>query len=214
MEYDALFKILLVGDSGVGKTSMITMFTEPSAVWDPNFVSTIGVDFKVNTVHRPNNKTVKLQIWDTAGQERFRGIISSYYRGAHGIILVYDVTDIETLRHISTVWMNEIQKYANPEAKMVLVGNKTDLATSFSLRSVRSLAKQMMENSNGAIIASLETSAKMRSNIDSAFLYLVDGLLASYSVLNSSHQTKKDTFKLRPGIPVQLHPSSSSSCSC
>ena len=95
--YDYLFKLLLIGDSGVGKSSLLLRFSDDT--YDTNFNSTIGVDFKIKTVDL-DGKVVKLQIWDTAGQERFRTITCSYYRGAHGIIIVYDVTDTESFDNV------------------------------------------------------------------------------------------------------------------
>ena len=95
--YDYLFKLLLIGDSGVGKSSLLLRFSDDT--YETNFNSTIGVDFKIKTVDL-DDKVVKLQIWDTAGQERFRTITSSYYRGAHGIIVVYDVTELDTFNAV------------------------------------------------------------------------------------------------------------------
>ena len=96
-EYDYLFKLLIIGDSGVGKSCLLLRFAE--GTYTDSYISTIGVDFKIHTVNL-DGKVVKLQIWDTAGQERFRTITSSYYRGAHGIIVVYDVTDQETFSEL------------------------------------------------------------------------------------------------------------------
>merc|ERR1711966_349389 len=95
-DYDYLFKLLLIGDSGVGKSCLLLRFADDK--WTDSYISTIGVDFKIRTIEL-DGKTIKLQIWDTAGQERFRTISSTYYRGAHGIIVVYDITDNESFNN-------------------------------------------------------------------------------------------------------------------
>merc|ERR1711898_6342 len=100
-EYDYLFKLLLIGDSGVGKSCLLLRFADDT--YSESYISTIGVDFKIRTIEH-DGKRIKLQIWDTAGQERFRTITSSYYRGAHGIIVVYDVTELDTF-HAVERWM-------------------------------------------------------------------------------------------------------------
>ncbi|CAL5322901.1 unnamed protein product [Camellia sinensis] len=122
-EYDYLFKLLLIGDSGVGKSCLLLRFADDSYL--DSYISTIGVDFKIRTVEQ-DGKTIKLQIWDTAGQERFRTITSSYYRGAHGIIIVYDITDQESFNNVKQ-WLNEIDRYASENVNKLLVGNKCDL---------------------------------------------------------------------------------------
>ena len=114
-EYDHLFKILLIGNSAVGKSSLILQFVENS--WNEIFVPTIGVDFKIKTLNI-DDKRVKLQIWDTAGQERFKNITAAYYRGALGVMLVYDITDIETFKALNS-WLIEIEKNANNTKKKI-----------------------------------------------------------------------------------------------
>jgi Ras-related protein Rab-1A len=123
-EHDYLFKILLIGDSGVGKTCMLLKFTDE--VFQASYISTIGVDFKIKTLRLEDGKVAKLQMWDTAGQERFRTITSSYYRGAHGVIVVYDVGERRSFDNLA-MWMGEVGRYARPGVPMILVGNKTDL---------------------------------------------------------------------------------------
>ena len=102
-DYDYLFKLVLIGDSGVGKSCLLLRFADDS--FTDSYISTIGVDFRFRTV-TIDKKTVKLQIWDTAGQERFRTITSAYYRGAHGIIMVYDVTSEESFEHVEE-WLSK-----------------------------------------------------------------------------------------------------------
>jgi len=160
-EYDYLFKLLLIGDSGVGKSCLLLRFADDT--YTESYISTIGVDFKIRTLEL-DGKTVKLQIWDTAGQERFRTITSSYYRGAHGIIVVYDVTDQESFNNVKQ-WMNEIDRYANEKVNKMLVGNKCDL-TSKKVVQMED-AKQYAETLG---IPFLETSAKDSTNVEQAFI--------------------------------------------
>ena len=113
----------MVGDSGVGKSSLLKRFANRDFTGD--YISTIGVDFEIKTLEI-DGKTVKLQIWDTAGQERFQNITTSYYRGAHCIILVYDITQLETFEHVHK-WHRQIQEHSNSNVQILLVGNKSDL---------------------------------------------------------------------------------------
>ncbi|CAI0462164.1 unnamed protein product, partial [Linum tenue] len=158
---DYLFKLLLIGDSGVGKSCLLLRFADDSYI--ESYISTIGVDFKIRTVEQ-DGKVIKLQIWDTAGQERFRTITSSYYRGAHGIIIVYDVTDEESFNNVKT-WLTEIDKFATDSVNKLLVGNKCDLT---SKRAVPYDTAKAFADEIG--IPFLETSAKSATNVEEAFM--------------------------------------------
>jgi len=122
-DYDLLVKILLLGDSGVGKSAIMLRFTEDRFTED--LMSTIGLDFKMKMIEI-DNKTVNIQIWDTAGQEKFKTITKTYYRGASGYIIVYDVTNRNSFDHVST-WVDEINDHGNNDMIKILVGNKCDL---------------------------------------------------------------------------------------
>eukprot|EP00727_Mastigamoeba_balamuthi_P004728 m51a1_g14253 putative ras-related protein rab-1a (203) ;mRNA; f:268906-270511 len=160
-EYDYLFKLLLIGDSGVGKSCLLLRFADDT--YTESYISTIGVDFKIRTIEL-EGKTIKLQIWDTAGQERFRTITSSYYRGAHGIIVVYDVTDQISFNNVKQ-WLQEIERYACENVNKLLVGNKSDLTTKRVVEF--QVAKDFAATLN---IPFIETSAKNATNVETAFM--------------------------------------------
>uniref|UniRef100_A0A0E0DEQ5 GST N-terminal domain-containing protein n=1 Tax=Oryza meridionalis TaxID=40149 RepID=A0A0E0DEQ5_9ORYZ len=198
-EFDYLFKLLLIGDSSVGKSCFLLRFADDSYV--DSYISTIGVDFKIRTIEM-DGKTIKLQIWDTAGQERFRTITSSYYRGAHGIIIVYDITDMESFNNVKE-WMSEIDKYANDSVCKLLVGNKCDLAES---RVVETAVAQAYADEIG--IPFLETSAKDSINVEEAFLAIKSGSQAAL-------ERKASNLVQMKGQPIQQQqqPQKSSCCS-
>ncbi|EOD09575.1 Rab18, rab family GTPase [Emiliania huxleyi CCMP1516] len=172
--YDHIFKILLIGDAGVGKSSILLRFTDDA--FEEHLASTIGVDFKVKTVHM-RGKTLKLTIWDTAGQERFRTLTSSYYRGCHGIILVFDVNDRPSFEHLRT-WLDEFELYAtSAAAAKLLVGNKVDLdAREVTVEEAQAFARQQAT-------MYIETSAKTRSGILQAFDEIVQKVLDTPELL-------------------------------
>jgi Ras-related protein Rab-1A len=127
MEEELILKILMIGDSGVGKSSLLCQFADGR--FTPAYTSTIATDFRIKTLDI-DGKPVKLQIWDTAGQERFRTITASYYRNAHGIVVVYDVMDEDSYRNV-TQWLNEIDRYAQENVNTILVANKCDVLPRF-----------------------------------------------------------------------------------
>jgi len=160
-----------------------------------SYISTIGVDFKIRTIDL-ESKTVKLQIWDTAGQERFRTITSSYYRGAHGIIIVYDVTDRESFYNVKN-WMQEIDKYAMENVNKLLVGNKCDLAAKKVVTFDE--GKELAESFN---IRFVETSAKSAHNVEPAF-HLMAGEIKERIQVTGGPASILPTAKLGASQPVQ-----------
>ncbi|EPR60203.1 small GTP binding protein rab1a, putative [Toxoplasma gondii ME49] len=192
-EYDYLFKLLLIGDSGVGKSCLLLRFADDT--YTESYISTIGVDFKIRTIDL-DGKTVKLQIWDTAGQERFRTITSSYYRGAHGIIIVYDVTDRESFNNVKN-WMMEIDKYAMEGVSKLLVGNKCDLTSKRTVTYEE--GKEFADSCNMRFI---ETSAKNAHNVEQAFHIMASEIKARVQV-NQQQSRPNANVRLGPSQPVR-----------
>ncbi|KAK4767183.1 hypothetical protein SAY87_023581 [Trapa incisa] len=190
-DFDYLLKLLLIGDSGVGKSSLLLSFTSNSF---EELSPTIGVDFKIKHV-TVSGKKLKLAIWDTAGQERFRTLTSSYYRGAQGIIMVYDVTRRETFTNLSEIWAKEIDLYTtNPDCIKMLVGNKVDKETD---RSVSKKEGIDFARQYGCLF--LECSAKTRVNVEQCFEELILKILETPSLLaEGSVGVKKNIFKQKP----------------
>ncbi|TDH16063.1 hypothetical protein EPR50_G00015950 [Perca flavescens] len=163
--FDYMFKLLIIGNSSVGKTSFLFRFADDS--FTSAFVSTVGIDFKVKTIYR-NDKRVKLQIWDTAGQERYRTITTAYYRGAMGFLLMYDITSQETFYAVQD-WATQIKTYSWGNAQVVLLGNKLDLEED---RQVPTEDAQRLATELG--FEFFETSAKDNINVKQVFEKLVD----------------------------------------
>ena len=167
-DYDRLFKLLLIGDSGVGKSCLLLRYADN--VWDDRYISTIGVDFKIRTI-TVNKKIIKLQIWDTSGQERFRTITSSYYRGSHGLVITYDITEEKAFDGVK-FWLSETERYASKDALRVLVGNKCDLEEQRKITT-----EQGQEFATKAEIPFFETSAKTNQGVDVLFTKIAEELL-------------------------------------
>ena len=184
-EYDYILKLLLIGNSSVGKSSLLFRFVEN--VWDDSFVPTIGVDFKLKTLE-VNGKKVKLQIWDTAGQERFKNITASYYRGGNGVLVVYDITERESFDNL-TSWLIEIEKNANKNVYKLLIGNKCDLEDK---RKVTYQEGKDFAESNG--MKFIETSAKDNTKVQEAFELLTSEIMKS-AVNKDKGMEKKDNTK-------------------
>lgn len=165
--YDVLIKLLLIGDTGVGKSCLLLRFSDDA--FTTSFITTIGIDFKIKTIDL-DGKRVKLQIWDTAGQERFRTITTAYYRGAMGILLVYDVTDEQSFQNIRN-WIRNIEQHASSEVDKLLIGNKCDMEGDKVVERAR--AQRLADEYH---IKLFETSAKSNINVTEAFLSLTQDI--------------------------------------
>ena len=171
------FKILLLGDTSVGKTCFLKRYTDDT--FQDAYLSTIGFDFKFKMVELKNGKKVKVQLWDTAGQERFRTIAKSYYKGAHGIILVYDVTNQKSFDNIKN-WVNQIKEEASSKVCILLIANKIDSD------------ERVVSKENGEALAKnyglkiYEASAKENINVTEAFQDLIESINENYSNILST----------------------------
>ncbi|PRP79229.1 RAB18, member RAS oncogene family isoform 2 [Planoprotostelium fungivorum] len=180
-EYDQIFKILMIGDSGVGKSSILLRFTDDD--FEEDQPCTIGVDFKTKMVNL-EGKRIALTIWDTAGQEKFRSLTSSYYRGAHGIIITYDVTNRLSFDCLA-MWLKEVEVYIDKEPILLLVGNKVD-------KTDRKVSRE-----EGAKFAEkhkmvfIEASAKTKLGIQQAFEELVQKILDTPSLWQNQPEKKQ-----------------------
>ncbi|PKA64339.1 Ras-related protein RIC2 [Apostasia shenzhenica] len=159
-DYDYLFKLVLIGDSGVGKSNLLSRFTRNE--FNLESKSTIGVEFATRSLN-VDGKIIKAQIWDTAGQERYRAITSAYYRGAVGALLVYDVTRRTTFENVER-WLRELREHTDPNIVVMLVGNKSDLRhlVAVSTDDGRALAERES-------LCFMETSALESTNVEGAF---------------------------------------------
>ncbi|XP_028396589.1 ras-related protein Rab-35-like [Dendronephthya gigantea] len=184
-EYDYLFKLLIIGDSGVGKSSLLLRFADNT--FTGTYITTIGVDFKIRTIDI-NGEKIKLQIWDTAGQERFRTITSTYYRGTHGVIVVYDVTSAETFVNVKR-WLHEIEQNCDDVAR-ILVGNKDDCPEKKVV--VTEDATNFAEQIG---IKIFETSAKDNINVESVFIEITKNVLAKRK--EQTEKSKDPTIQVK-----------------
>jgi len=206
-------KLLLMGDSGTGKSSLLLRFTEDRFMGEDVHTATIGVDFKVKLLTlgdmQPPQK-VKLTIWDTAGQERFRTLTSSYYRGTQGVILVYDVTSRASFDHLRQVWLRELQTYTKLEEMVImLVGNKVDKTES------RQVAREEgIELAKELKALFMECSAKTKVGVQAAFSDLVGKIMRSPAVLaaaSAAHGATTGAERLRQ---LRQTTEEQSTCSC
>jgi len=188
-----LIKLLLIGDSGVGKSCLLLRFSEDS--FAPSFITTIGIDYKIRTIELEGKK-IKLQIWDTAGQERFRTITTAYYRSAMGVLLVYDVTDDKSFANIKN-WIRNIEQHASENINKVLVGNKCDL-----------MDKRIIDTQKGQSLADefkipfFEPSAKNAIKVEDAFISLARDV--KKRLIDNAKPAATD---FRPDLKPNINPS-------
>ncbi|KIK64203.1 hypothetical protein GYMLUDRAFT_71621 [Collybiopsis luxurians FD-317 M1] len=188
-------KLLLIGNSSVGKSSLLLRFSDEQWLPEDESSATIGVDFRVHKME-VKGKKVKLSIWDTAGQERFRTITSSYYRGAQGIILVYDVTSRESFDALPR-WYSELETYVSDSVVKILVGNKLD--KEFSRQVPTAEAAAFAERMNSLFI---EASAKTAINVKETFQEVVERILDTPALWdNGTPGQNKRTDGGRGGVP-------------
>lgn len=194
-EYDYLFKIVLIGDSGVGKSNVLSRFTRNTFNQDSK--STIGVEFATRTI-QIDNKAIKAQIWDTAGQERYRAITSAYYRGAVGALLVYDITKAVTFASLER-WLKELRDHADSNLVIMLVGNKLDMG---HLRAITTEDGRKFSTEQG--LQFIETSALGNTNIDEAFQYTLKAILTCMSAKTFEASTPEQTVQLSESARIDI----------
>ncbi|KAI6112854.1 GTPase [Pisolithus croceorrhizus] len=204
-DYDYLFKVVLIGDSGVGKSNLLSRFTRNQFNTDSK--STIGVEFATRSIN-VDGKLIKAQIWDTAGQERYRAITSAYYRGAVGALLVYDISKQATFANV-TRWLKELRDHADSNIVIMLVGNKSDLK---HLRAVPTEEATNFATQNE--LSFIETSALDASNVDSAFQTILTDIyriVSSKTLDQSGDSVKAPTSDT---IPVAIDSSAPAKSGC
>jgi len=199
MSYSYLFKYIIIGDTGVGKSCLLLQFTDKR--FQPVHDLTIGVEFGARMI-TIENKPIKLQIWDTAGQESFRSITRSYYRGAAGALLVYDITRRETFSHL-TRWLEEARQNSHQNMVIMLIGNKSDLE---HRRQVSREEGESFAQENGLVF--LETSAKTAANVEDAFVRTAEKIYeniqsGTYDVNNEAYGVKLGTPQAGEAAPGQ-----------
>ncbi|KAH7914046.1 ras family-domain-containing protein [Hygrophoropsis aurantiaca] len=210
LDYDYLFKVIMMGDSGVGKSNLVTRFTRDEFHADSR--ATIGVEFASRLVKMPDGKTVKIQIWDTAGQERYKAITSAHYRGAVGALVVYDISKHASFLNVK-MWLEELRHELCTDQRIVLmlVGNKSDL---IHLRAVATEEAMGFAKANN--MSFIETSALDSSNVDAAFQTTVEEIYRVVSV-NALEQSTNHILGLASGtvgVAVDRPATSDSRCRC
>ncbi|XP_006185413.2 ras-related protein Rab-19 [Camelus dromedarius] len=204
--FDYLFKIILIGDSNVGKTCVVQHFK--SGVYAEGQQNTIGVDFTVRALDI-DGKKVKMQVWDTAGQERFRTITQSYYRSAHAAIIAYDLTRQSTFESVPH-WIHEIEKYGAANLVIMLIGNKCDM---WEERHVLFEDACTLAEKYG-LLAVVETSAKESKNIDEVFLLMARELIARNSLQLYGEGARSNLCLDSSPVLIAQVPKEKTQCTC
>ena len=187
MTDECVYKVLLLGDSTVGKTCFLMKYTDKT--FQDIHMSTIGLDYRLKAMKLKSGKKIKLQIWDTAGQDRFRAITKNYYKGSHGIILIYDITSLQTFENIK-LWVSQIREEASPNVVIYIVANKIDLEYE------RKISKEDGKNLADELgFPFVETSAKSGINVTETFEDLVERIDKIYG--NMPQNKKNLSFQAK-----------------
>uniref|UniRef100_A0A8C4R442 small monomeric GTPase n=1 Tax=Eptatretus burgeri TaxID=7764 RepID=A0A8C4R442_EPTBU len=192
-DYDFLFKVVLIGDSGVGKSNLLSRFTRNE--FNLESKSTIGVEFATRSI-QVDGKIVKAQIWDTAGQERYRAITAAYYRGAVGALLVYDIAKHQTYENVE-LWLKELRDHADSNIVIMLVGNKSDLR---HLRAVTTEEARTFAEKHD--LSFIETSALDSTNVESAFINILTEIYRIVSQRQILDQGMQQTLPGGSVVPI------------
>ena len=191
-EFDMVLKLVLIGDTGVGKSNLLSRYTKDE--FNAESKTTIGVDFATRILSI-DKKRLKAQIWDTAGQERYRAMTNAYYRGAAGALIVFDICSLPSFKSMER-WLQEIREHGDPGVPIVLVGNKFDLR---HLRQVPSETAEIFASENK--LNYIETSALQNSNVDAAFQCLINDIYFNFSKFHADVQDSTPlTFEDTPAI--------------
>jgi len=179
---DIIFKILMLGDSEVGKSCFLMRYSDN--VFVENYITTIGLDYKLKTIKLDSGKVIKVQLWDTAGQDKYRTIAKNYYKGSHGILLLYDITKISSFENIRE-WIQDIRQEVSPKSIIFLIGNKIDLTDQ------RKISKEQGEElAEEFKIPFFEASAKSGENVDEVFKALYEKIIEVYGYLEREKGSK------------------------
>lgn len=181
-KYNYLFKIVIIGDHNCGKSCILLRFAENT--FRDDHVTTLGVDFKLKTIKLDKDR-IRLELWDTAGMERYRTIYNSYYHSAHGVMVVYDITDRRSFENLKNYWLNEVRMHAPQNAVLMLVGNKCDLTEQrkVDFATAEKLASEMN-------VSLFEVSAKTGINVEEAFTELARDMRERLTLWKMDHDNE------------------------